>query len=223
MDGSSFEYALLQYRNAPLNDFDRSPSQLLMGRNLRTKLPFIRCNKSINNENRHNLMDRQKKKQRHHDRTSMPLKPLQSGDVVRFRTVRDQSQQAVERYHAKQPRSHVVETENVAILLRNRRDLILTRELPPLCERPDDCSSLPTPSSSETDDTANAPDNNCNALVPSNSTIQRAEPSHDDTANLSLTFSSSTASLSISSVDVRRTRSGRLVTLPSKVCDYSLT
>ena len=76
MDGSSYEYTLLQYRNAPLSDFDRSHAQLLMGRNLKTKLPFISCNKSVNNENRQNLMARQKKQQWYYNRTSKPLKPL---------------------------------------------------------------------------------------------------------------------------------------------------
>ena len=118
----------------------------------------------------------------------------------------------------------MVESENAAILRRNRRDLFLARELLPLCERLDDCLTLTMPSSNETGDTANAPNNDRNSLVPSNSTIQNAEPSHDDTANLPSTFSSSTASPSISSsVDVRRTRYGRLVTLPSKLRDYSLT
>ena len=79
-------------------------------------------------------------------------------------------------------------------------------------------------SSNETGDAARAPDNDRNSLALFNSTIQSVAPSPDDAANLPSTFSFSTASPSVSSsVDIHRTRSGRLVTLPSKLRDYSLT
>lgn len=38
-DGTSFQYALLQYRNTPIADTGFSPAQVLFGRRLRTKVP----------------------------------------------------------------------------------------------------------------------------------------------------------------------------------------
>ena len=121
MDGSNYEYALLQYRNVPLNDLDRSHAKLLMGQYLRTKLPFISHNEHANYEIHQNFLAHQEKQQWYHNRKSKPLKLLHSGDVVRLQTGRDQSQQGVVRYSAKKPRSYVVETENEAILRRNKR------------------------------------------------------------------------------------------------------
>lgn len=124
--------ALLQYRNAPLAGLDVSPAQLLMSRSLRTKLPALNQNLQPRVQNaRNELVFRQQKQKIYHDRSSRPLPSLKEGDVVRVQHNGAWTRGEVSQAHSS-PRSYIVNTEEGSALRRNRRDLIQTKENPPL-------------------------------------------------------------------------------------------
>jgi len=75
---------------------------------------------------------KQKQRQKHyHDKGAKPLKELPPGSAVRVRTDQDKhwSEKAVVLQQVV-PKSYLVRTERGAILRRNRKDLMKTREIP---------------------------------------------------------------------------------------------
>ena len=79
--------ALLSYRNTPLEDVNLSPSQMLMGRRLRTQIPMTREMLKPQlydpEEVLPKLKERQRKQQLQHDKTAKELPPLRNGEFVR--------------------------------------------------------------------------------------------------------------------------------------------
>ncbi|XP_049520982.1 uncharacterized protein LOC125944529 [Dermacentor silvarum] len=132
-----FYLGLLNYRVCPLED-GRSPSELLMGRSLRTLLPNFSASSS-------GLV------QKHvQARTSgRPLPPLQKGDVVRIlRNGRWDIKAQVQDLVA--PRSYTVLTEDGRIFRRNRQHLRKTPEAfyRTIHYQADDCDDAPDSSPS---------------------------------------------------------------------------
>lgn len=132
-----FYLGLLNYRVCPLED-GRSPSELLMGRSLRTLLPNFSASSS-------GLV------QKHvQARTSgRPLAPLQKGDVVRIlRNGRWDIKAQVQDLVA--PRSYTVLTEDGRIFRRNRQHLRKTPEAfyRTIHYQADDCDDAPDSSPS---------------------------------------------------------------------------
>jgi len=83
---------------------------------------------------RRDLQIRQQRQKFYHDQRTRPLSSLQPGDAVRVHN--GQSWQAAKVVAAHpSPRSYNIETDNGIHLRRNRRDLIRTREDPPVCNR----------------------------------------------------------------------------------------
>jgi hypothetical protein len=134
MDSGNDPYiALLQYRNTPVSDFDKSPAQLLFNRVLKTKLPTLpTCLQSSDAKTRKDLEHRQQRQKVYYDRGTRDLAPLVQGTVVRVRHNNKWLRGIVESQHSA-PRSYVVRMENGSALRRNRRDLISTSEPPPSC------------------------------------------------------------------------------------------
>ena len=129
--GSAPHIALLMYRNAPIAGTTHSPAQMLMSRELRTKLPVINQQlqpKVVTSEAREQLCNNKAKQKEYYDRRARPLHPLNAGDVIRVRH-RDQWMpgQVVEP-HQFAPRSYIVKTEEGSVLPRNRRHLLKTDE-----------------------------------------------------------------------------------------------
>ena len=79
--------ALLSYRNTALEDVNLSPSQMLMGRRLRTQIPMTREMLKPQlydpEEVLPELKERQSKQQLQHDKTAKELLPLRNGEFVR--------------------------------------------------------------------------------------------------------------------------------------------
>ena len=83
------------------------------------------------------LVSRQERQKQNFDRTARHLPPLKPHDVIRV--YKDgKLQRGVVRQTLDAPRSYVVSTETGAVIRRNRRDLIRTRETEPVCCSPMD-------------------------------------------------------------------------------------
>ncbi|XP_072140809.1 uncharacterized protein [Dermacentor andersoni] len=132
-----FYLGLLNYRVCPLED-GRSPSELLMGRSLRTLLPDFSASSS--GPVQKHVQART---------TGRTLAPLQKGDVVRILgngrwEIKAQVQDLVA------PRSYTVLTEDGRVFRRNRQHLRKTSEAfhRAIHYQADDCDDTPDSSSS---------------------------------------------------------------------------
>ena len=146
--GTDPNIALLQYRNASVAGSTLSPAQLLMSRNLRSKIPVTtKLLQPKVTDGRSQLQNRQDKQKAYHDRHVKELKPLKAGNVVRIRHNGEWVRGVVwNQHHA--PRSNVVKTHTGVLLRRNRRHLIHTAEDSPVISTPllddiDDASAVP--------------------------------------------------------------------------------
>ena len=121
--------ALLTYRSTPLEN-GLSPSELLMGRRLRTQLPILPKNlqprslqrereEIAKKEERYRFNQQQTFNRRHR---AHELGPLQSGDSV---WIKDQDQQGKIQGRTQHPRSYLVKTE-VGTSRRNQTALVPT-------------------------------------------------------------------------------------------------
>jgi hypothetical protein len=140
--------ALLNYRAAPLSGSDKSPAQLFLNRQLRTKLPVV-VNKLVPTHSktaRGQLIGRQQQQMAYHDRRVHDLPPLKPGDVVRIKQRNELTRGGVTAIHPS-PRSYIVDMERGSTLHRNRRQLIATNEARP------DTRPSPLPSSTSTAET----------------------------------------------------------------------
>ena len=124
--------ALLEYRNTPLAGMKYSPSQMLMSRTLRTKIPTAMKVLIPNVVNpREELIQRQEKQKEQYDKIqrAKDLPPLDPGDVVRVRKG-NVWEPAIVTQDNEHPRSYVVNRDGREIR-RNRSDLLRTNEDPP--------------------------------------------------------------------------------------------
>jgi len=195
--------ALLQYRNAPLKGLDVSPAQLLLSRSLRTKLPALNQNLHPKVMNaRKELVFRQQRQKMYHDRTSKPLPSLTKGDVVRVQHNGTWTRGEVSQVHSA-PRSYIVNTEEGSALRRNRRDLIQTKEDPPIDRPPMEDVSLQAQDQREVEMQASDPDSS--SVIRSSGNQPAEEIMESDGLRSSM-----------------KTRSGRMSKPPVRFSDYLL-
>ncbi len=127
--------ALMIYRDTPISATGASPSQLMMGRHLRTSLPVPSSTLEPSWPDRDTILakDQQYKSHtaRYHDqrRGVQPLPPLQPADPVLIKTDNEKgwSEKGIVTGEANTPRSYQVETKT-GVHRRNRRHL---RNMPP--------------------------------------------------------------------------------------------
>ena len=110
-----------------------SPAQLLFSRTLRTRIPTLSAT-TTSDSVRRNLQAIQDRQKFYHDQHTRPLSSLQSGDAVRVHNGHSWQAAKVISAHSS-PRSYNIQTDTGTQLRRNRRDLIHTREDPPVCAR----------------------------------------------------------------------------------------
>ena len=128
--------ALMIYRDTVISATGHSPTQLLIGRHVKTNLPppssALRSCQSSPEDVRVRHCDRR------HGARSLPS--LSPGDEVRVKTPQqsDWSQKGVVSTPADTPRSFVVQTPSVGVYRRNRRHLQATSEstIPPIDVEP---------------------------------------------------------------------------------------
>ena len=117
--------ALLEYRNTPISGLQCTPSQMLMIRLLRSKLPTKQSLLQPKVVQAHDDLTR--RQQRHnYDKRASPLQKLSPGDVVRV-----QKEKVWEPAVIRSARSYLVQSQQ-GQLRRNRRHLSKTNELPPV-------------------------------------------------------------------------------------------
>ena len=120
--------AILEYRATPLN-IGFSPSQLLMGRNIRSFLPMNTkklCPKAEPPKNvRSALASNQSKQKSNYDKTATPLKPLNIGETIRFKQGTWKPCVVLDQLN---PRSYKIRTPEGSEYVRNRRHLLKTNE-----------------------------------------------------------------------------------------------
>ena len=128
---------MLEYRNTPVTGMTYSPSQLLMSRTARTKIPATKelLQPCVPTDVRQQLESRQRQQALYYNKGSTPLQPLKANESVRLRqgstwvpTVVSES--------ANTPRSYIVTTTNGQDYRRNRRDLLQTGEPPHIISGP---------------------------------------------------------------------------------------
>ena len=122
--------ALLSYRNTPLDEVNLSPSQMLMGRRLRTQIPMTREMLKPQlydpEEVLPKLKEMQRKQKLQNDKTAKELPPLMNGEFVRVREGNKWKPAKVTEI-LPLPRSYKVETE-WGEYRRNRRHSLRTEE-----------------------------------------------------------------------------------------------
>ncbi len=107
--------------------------QLLMGRRTKTLLPTAHSllkPQRVPEDTPEKIQERHDHQRQYYDRNAKPLTPLVPGDVVRMQTS-EGWRPAIVKQHAEQPRSYIVHRAGRRYR-RNRRDLLLTHEPPPL-------------------------------------------------------------------------------------------
>ncbi|XP_033639876.1 uncharacterized protein K02A2.6-like [Asterias rubens] len=143
--------ALLMYRSSPLQN-GLSPSELLMGRKLKTTLPILPSNlhpKAQQDQTIRQKEEAYRTKQQHnfnlrHRATTLPT--LHPGDSV---WIRDQNRQGTILAKSSQPRSYIVET-NLGTVRRNRSALVTTPDHTPQPPDPDALLSPPSDVTTQT-------------------------------------------------------------------------
>lgn len=115
---------LLEYRNTPISGVGLSPSQMLMSRVLKTKLPTVEAllKPKVCKNVKNTLQNVQLKQKMFYDRSAVKLPPLGEKESVWVRKDKVWQPAVVLNKHVT-PRSYLVETEAGLVLRRNRGDL----------------------------------------------------------------------------------------------------
>ena len=121
-EGRDPHLALLEYRNTPISGLSYSPSQLLMSRIMRDKMPTS-ASLLIPKvpESAYDMLKLwQQKQKQYFDQGTRPLSKLEVGDSVRVKFGRTWTPGIISGKHSS-PHSYLVTTENGRIYRRNRR------------------------------------------------------------------------------------------------------
>ena len=169
---------------------------------------------------RKELVFRQQKQKMYHDRTSKPLPTLKEGDVVRVQHNGNWARGEVSQVHSA-PRSYIVNTEEGSALRRNRRDLIQTKEDPPLGRPPMEDFTAQVSDQGEVE-----------ISVPDSAAIIRSSDNHLSAkaisessglcSNLKTQSGFTEATRPSGLCSSMKTRSGRTSKLPVRFSDYHL-
>ena len=130
--GNSDVYvSLMEYRASPIDGVRRSPAQLLMNRQLRTKLPVSSelLKPEVVKSKQKELVERQKSQKFYYDKKSKPLPEVSPGEIVRFKKdigLSNWEPAVVETDHGE--RSFILRSENDKLYRRNRRHILKTGE-----------------------------------------------------------------------------------------------
>lgn len=127
--GGNIYTSLMNYRASPIDGIGLSPSQLLMNRQLRTKLPITAdlLNSKAVESCKPQLIARQEKQKYYYDRHSATLPNVNKGEIVRVQKDSKQWEPAIVDQKLAD-RSYVVRTGDNKLYRRNRRQLLKTRE-----------------------------------------------------------------------------------------------
>ena len=118
---------LMEYRNTPVTGMTYSPSQLLMSRTARTKIPISQelPLPAVASEAKQQLAQQQKRQKQNYDKSTKPLPPLEIGENVHLRQGNIWIPATVSGL-ASAPRSYIITTTDGQQYRRNRRDLLKT-------------------------------------------------------------------------------------------------
>ena len=118
---------LMEYRNTPVTGMTYSPSQLLMSRIARTKIPISQelLLPAVASEAKQQLAQQQKRQKQNYDKSTKPLPPLEIGENVHLRQGNIWIPAAVSGL-ASAPRSYIITTTDGQQYRRNRRDILKT-------------------------------------------------------------------------------------------------
>ena len=118
---------LMEYRNTPVTGMTYSPSQLLMSRIARTKIPISQelLLPAVASEAKQQLAQQQKRQKQNYDKSTKPLPPLEIGENVHLRQGNIWMPATVSGL-ASAPRSYIITTTDGQQYRRNRRDLLKT-------------------------------------------------------------------------------------------------
>lgn len=122
--------ALLEYKNTPLSDCNRSPVQLLMSKRTRSIMPTTVTQllpKVVNPDFVRSSIQTSKNKQKNnYDKTAKPLPRLHLNETVRFQIGKLWKPAKVIEIH--NANSYIIQTPSGQVYRRNRRYLIRTNE-----------------------------------------------------------------------------------------------
>ena len=123
--------ALLEFRSSPISGMEESPSELLMSRKLRTRLPtpkdLLKPIPRPTSQVRQQLLSRQRSQKNFYDRVTRPLPELHQGEAVRIQQGREWKPAVVVKQHVA-PRSYLAATQDDKQMRRNRVHLQQTKE-----------------------------------------------------------------------------------------------
>ena len=130
---------LLEYRNTPVTGMAYSPSQLLMSRTTRTKIPVAQelLRPQVATGVQQQLEACQQHQAHYYNRGTKPLTALKPQEAVRLRQGNTWVPALVSE-KAETPRSYFVTTATGQQYRRNRKDLLQTGESPPAISVPHD-------------------------------------------------------------------------------------
>ena len=117
--------ALLNFRAYPCPDGPPAPTQALMNRTLRTRLPRM---KKETFQLEKSILEKQLKQKQWYDQETKLLPPLVEGSTVRIRCGKELNSLARVVKKADTPRSYIVKDDKGRELRKNRRDLLQTKE-----------------------------------------------------------------------------------------------
>ena len=130
IDPKPLNKALLELRNVPTEKMEYSPVQRLFGRRTRTKLPIAKrllkpetCTRVVEK-----LLEKKERQAFYYDRGAKELKPLERGQVVRFRPPGYRKWKKAVVDDQTDVRSYAIRTEDGRRYRRNRSHLRTTTE-----------------------------------------------------------------------------------------------